>query len=383
MHKAFKLASFKALDQVQGIFEAVVAVFGNVDRGGDKIIAGAFTKTLADWQQKGRPIPVIYSHEWDNLDALIGQVIEAKETSEGLYIKAQLAMDEPFAARVYKKMANGTLAEFSFAYDVADEVLTRANGDCVNELRQLDLLEVGPCLVGMNPDTRLVGVKKAVPTHATPTTDTAWDGPAMVARLNAADEANFRKCFAWYDATADDANGDGYPDAKAAWKFPHHMVADDGTAGAANLKGCSAGIGVLNGGRGGAAIPDGDRAGVHAHLARHMMDGNMEPPELMPMSQTGKVLAITLTDDIDVVAFKTAWETLSIGLRKEGRRNSGADAGVIQAIHDHAAALGATCADGGKGEGPSADEAGDGKSGGRPSTLAARIAAELIELGTQ
>lgn len=157
--KSFKLASFKAAEDPKGQFEAIVAVFNNVDRGGDVILPGAFADSLADWRAKGRPIPVIFSHQWENLDAHIGQVLEAKETDEGLYVKAQLDMDEPFAQRVYKKMQSGTLAEFSFAYDIVDMASVKKDSDWVWELRKLDLLEVGPCLVGMNPDTELLTVK--------------------------------------------------------------------------------------------------------------------------------------------------------------------------------------------------------------------------------
>ncbi len=159
-YKSFRLASFKAIDEPQGQFEAIVACFNNVDRIGDKIVPGAFKDSLAEWEAKGRPIPVIFSHQWENLDAHIGQVQEAKEVEDGLYVKAQLEMDEPFASRVWKKMKAGTLAEFSFAYDVIDAVRAKQDGEYVNELRKLELLEVGPCLVGMNPETQLLGVKE-------------------------------------------------------------------------------------------------------------------------------------------------------------------------------------------------------------------------------
>ena len=46
------------------------------------------------------------------------------------------------------------------------------------------------------------------------------------------------------------------------------------------MAGCSAGMAVLNGGRGGAAIPDGDREGVHAHLGRHLSDDGRDVPDL-------------------------------------------------------------------------------------------------------
>ncbi len=159
-HKAFQLHSFKALDEEKGVFEAIVAVFNNVDRGRDRILPGAFADSLKAWEAKGRPIPVIFSHEWNNLDAHIGQVVEAKEAEEGLYVKAQLDMDEPFAQRVYKKMRQGTLAEFSFAYDIVESVDVKVDDRWITELRKLDLLEVGPCLVGMNPETQLLGVKE-------------------------------------------------------------------------------------------------------------------------------------------------------------------------------------------------------------------------------
>lgn len=154
--KTFELADFKALGgEEEGTFEAIVAVFGNVDRGGDKIIPGAFAKSLERWAERGRPIPVIFSHQWENLDAHIGEVLEAREVEQGLYVKAQLDMEEDFARRVWKRMRKGTLAEFSFAYDVDDGKWV----DGIYELRELDLLEVGPCLVGMNPETELLSVK--------------------------------------------------------------------------------------------------------------------------------------------------------------------------------------------------------------------------------
>lgn len=163
MYKSFRLCQFKSLDDAKGIFEAIVAVFGNVDRAGDKILPGAFKTSLKGWKDKNRPIPVIFSHEWDNLDAHIGEVVEAKEVDEGLYVKAQLDLEEEFAARVWKKMKRGTLAEFSFAYDVIKSELVdqgeKAEPRYINELHELELMEVGPCLVGMNPDTRLLDVK--------------------------------------------------------------------------------------------------------------------------------------------------------------------------------------------------------------------------------
>jgi hypothetical protein len=68
-HKSFTTATNT---DSAGEFEALVAVFGNVDKGGDRIMPGAFTKTLAAWRASGDPVPVIWSHDWNTPDAHIG-----------------------------------------------------------------------------------------------------------------------------------------------------------------------------------------------------------------------------------------------------------------------------------------------------------------------
>ena len=40
------VTEFKALGGKRGEFQALVSVFGNVDRGGDRVMPGAFAKTL-------------------------------------------------------------------------------------------------------------------------------------------------------------------------------------------------------------------------------------------------------------------------------------------------------------------------------------------------
>lgn len=120
-------------------------------------------------------------------------------------------------------------------------------------------------------------VAAAVKSHDTPTTDVSWDGAAAVKRLpSPMSVATAREVFAWID---DSAVSDGMVP-KSACKFPHHEVSADGSPGAANLAACSAGIAVLNGGRGGTSIPDADVKGVYNHLARHITDADRKAPPL-------------------------------------------------------------------------------------------------------
>jgi len=58
--------------------------------------------------------------------------------------------------------------------------------------------------------------------------------------------------------------------------------------GAANVRACIAVIGVLNGARGGANIPDADRKGVWNHVAPHIRAADMEPAELRSLEAIAK-----------------------------------------------------------------------------------------------
>lgn len=324
---------FKALiGEPEGSFEAVVAVFNNVDLVGDRIIPGAFAKSLSRWATSGDPIPVLWSHQWDNLDAHVGSVLEAAELYPGdqrlpdelndlggLWVKARMDIEEEFPARLWKRMKTRRIKEFSFAYDVMPGGERRA-GDGANDLVDLDVIEVGPCLKGINTATSLIdvksvphafvpkvddpdrclmcgltrmtnahihqlgrrsgGAKAAIASHSTATSDETWDGPANEANLSTDDGADvYREAYAWVDPEGD-------PDVKSSYKFIHHFVSDAGAVGAASTTASSTGIGVLNGGRGGADMPDGDRQGVYNHLAKHLSDADMEPPELASAGQS-------------------------------------------------------------------------------------------------
>lgn len=126
-----------------------------------------------------------------------------------------------------------------------------------------------------------MGLRKAIAVHHTATVDDYWDGPANEARLSNDDSGKvYVEAYAWYDAEAPDPDDDGYPDRKKDFKFIHHEVGADGKVGAANVRACTNAIAVLNGARGGADIPDSDRQGVYNHLAAHIKDAGMTPPEL-------------------------------------------------------------------------------------------------------
>lgn len=174
-HKSFPI-EVKA-DAQSGEFEALVAVFGNVDAGGDRIEKGAFARTLKD---RGLP-PIVWSHEWGTPP--IGVTTSAAETDEGLMLKGRLFVgpgeDHAVARQVYAAMkatdgdGRSPLREFSFGYETRGyRMEAKDGGGEVRVLTDVELLEAGPTLVGMNPETRLVSVKADAPVATITTTNT-------------------------------------------------------------------------------------------------------------------------------------------------------------------------------------------------------------------
>jgi hypothetical protein len=109
--------------------------------------------------------------------------------------------------------------------------------------------------------------------HSTETSERRWRGSEAERNLGDAGESTLRKAYAWVDC-------DGDPSTKSAYKFIHHEVSKGGEVGAANVRAAVSGIAVLNGGRGGADVPEEDRKGIYKHLASHLSDAGKDPAPL-------------------------------------------------------------------------------------------------------
>lgn len=141
----------------KGEFTADVAVFGNVDRVGDRILEGAFSKAI----KEDPPPPLIYNH--DHKTPPIGETVEWKQTGKSLRIKGQLFVDgdddHPVARMVHAgmKSRNGrppALRDFSFVYGVPEggATMVRENAKSVRNLSEIrPVAEIGPALLGVNP----------------------------------------------------------------------------------------------------------------------------------------------------------------------------------------------------------------------------------------
>lgn len=142
----------------EGRFSALAAVWDVIDRVGDRMMAGSFTETLRKWRESGKRIPVVWSHQTDSPDTVIGSADpnDVRETTNGLQVDGVLDIgDSPLARRAFELLKNGTISGWSFGYIPKKQ--RRRNG--ANEVHEVDLLELGPTVNPVNAATATLGVK--------------------------------------------------------------------------------------------------------------------------------------------------------------------------------------------------------------------------------
>lgn len=149
----------EATDEGNGGFTGYAATFDREpDSYGDVIARGAFADTLKAWKESGRPVPLLYDHNFGDPDYNIGTA-ELVEDEKGLLARAVFD-GSPKAQRVRELVKEGRLGKMSFAFDIRDEApVELEDGTKANELRKLDLYEVSVVLVPANSHAEIVEAK--------------------------------------------------------------------------------------------------------------------------------------------------------------------------------------------------------------------------------
>lgn len=305
------------------------------DRMGDKIAPDAFDTWLAAFYAKGDPLPISFAHAAIREDTDPGAIIGYAPASPsnvwvdqvGLRIKAFVYTDTETSRQVARLIDSGVVRSASLAMFVGTDVVGADGSRTITDVKAVK--EAGPCMYPANPEATVLSLKSLV--HHTETTDEPWEGALYRERLSEGDEVNSFKVYAWRDADA--------------FAFLHHVVSNDGIAGAANLEACSAIIDVLNGGRKvdlKAQPWIGDRAPIYDHAAAHLKDaGVSEIPELKAMEDEPAVATEPVTDPVvdpptDPVTELADDEIQALLLKHAGP-------GYVQQIHDIAMRAGAAC----------------------------------------
>jgi len=165
MEKYYKSLHTKATDKGEGTADIIVAVFNNVDSGNDRIMPGAFKKSIAAKPPKG-----VMSHNWEKP---IARTLYAEELLPGdprlpdnikalggLLVSAEFNLDTQDGSEAYSNVRKGIIDEFSIGFSIPNGGFRYVKG--VREITEIELYEWSPVLVGMNRMTSLISVKGAL-----------------------------------------------------------------------------------------------------------------------------------------------------------------------------------------------------------------------------
>jgi hypothetical protein len=143
--KRFTL-KIKAVDDA-GSFTGLGAVYGNTDLGGDQIMPGAFTRTLA----AGKQFPLLWQHDPSNP---IGTA-KVTDTREGLQVDGKLLLQDPTALKAHTFMKAGVIRGLSIGFETLQSSM---DGD-VRLLKELRLWEFSVVTFPMNESAQISSVK--------------------------------------------------------------------------------------------------------------------------------------------------------------------------------------------------------------------------------
>ncbi len=177
IHKSFPVTIIK-VDREQGIIDAIVSVMGNIDRGNDIIHNGAFIKTITE---RAGQIRVLDNHRQESNADVIGKPIEIREIGKnelpdvvlekaptatgGLFTSTQFDMDDLDAKKIFNKLANGFISEWSIGFQIPrgksdrSTIITDDGEIVVRNIREIKLFEFSPVIFGMNSATTTVDAK--------------------------------------------------------------------------------------------------------------------------------------------------------------------------------------------------------------------------------
>lgn len=121
-------------DDRQGVLTGYASVFGVIDSYGDVIMPGAFARTIAAWQAKGRPVPILWQHD---THAPIGVSTTLSEDEAGLRLEATLLVADVAQAREAAALADaGALGGLSIGFSIPAK--TSSGGEAVTYDPTLD-----------------------------------------------------------------------------------------------------------------------------------------------------------------------------------------------------------------------------------------------------
>lgn len=173
-HKTVGVTGMKILSENEGVVETIISVTGIVDNVKDRILPGAYQKTLAKRKPKG-----VWSHDWDTP---VSKTVDVKELLPGdpelpdsmpngdpwpsgagaLKVKTQFNLETQRGREAYSDVVFfGDEQEWSIGYNVPVGGAKVDSKSGVREIAMLELYEYSPVLFGAMPLARTTSVKEA------------------------------------------------------------------------------------------------------------------------------------------------------------------------------------------------------------------------------
>ena len=158
--KQFDIKSVTDTGELVGYFSSYQPV---ADSYGDCVAPGCFTETIKAWEEKGKHIPLVWNHNMDDPELIIGQVDKIEDDEYGPLMTAHF-YDTPKAQAARNLMKEGSVYQFSYAYSIdsarkPDENEKAADPNINQVLEAVSLMEITITPTPAQPLAEMVSVK--------------------------------------------------------------------------------------------------------------------------------------------------------------------------------------------------------------------------------
>lgn len=160
--KQFKSFSFDTKEvNVQSdsrVISGYAAIFGNIDKAGDMLIKGCFSKSIQERGPESNAndkIIFLYMHD---MNEPIGRITKLIEDDRGLYFEAEID-DVDRGNQALKQLESGTLNQFSIGYKYVWEKCEWDDETGAFIVKEVVLYEISVVSIGCNGETEYLGLK--------------------------------------------------------------------------------------------------------------------------------------------------------------------------------------------------------------------------------
>lgn len=154
-HKALPF-DFKDIGD-SGTFAGYASVYNTVDQGGDKILPGAFEKSLERQRVGGKTVKMLWQHDPSKV---IGIWDSFKEDGHGLFGNGRIIKEVQLGREAYALMAAKAMDGLSIGYRTLDAEYEQNERGSIRVLKELELMEVSVVTFPMNTDATVTDVKQ-------------------------------------------------------------------------------------------------------------------------------------------------------------------------------------------------------------------------------